>query len=717
MEGHRGLLLALIVNIFSIVHLVHAQNPEGFISLDCGLPAKESPYTESTTSLVFTSDANFISSGISTKLPKHDDYKPYNFLRYFPDGTRHCYDLSVKQGTNYLIRASFVYGNYDGRNIMPRFDLYIGPNIWAVVSELDLYSPEEEIIHMTKSTSLQICLVKTGPTTPFISTLELRPLRNDNYITQSGSLKLMQRMCMTETVSTLRYPDDVYDRLWYTDGIYETKAVKTALSVNSTNPFELPQVIIRSAATPVNSSEPITVEYGGYSSGDQVYLYLHFAEIQTLKASDNREFDIVWANNIKKLAYKPKVSQIDTLLNTSPNKCDNTFCKAFLVRTQRDLSINRLSGEVPEFLANMKSLSNINLSWNNLKGLIPPALEEKRKNGLKLKLPITKSEILTKKRRFTYSEVEAVTNKFERVIGEGGFGIVYHGHLNDTEQVAVKLLSHSSTQGYKQFKAEVELLLRVHHTNLVNLVGYCNEEDHLALVYEYAANGDLKQHLSGESSSAALNWASRLGIATETAQGLEYLHIGCEPPMIHRDVKTTNILLDEHFHAKLADFGLSRSFPVGVESHVSTNVAGTPGYLDPEYYRTNWLTEKSDVYSMGIVLLEIITNQPVIQQVREKPHIAEWVGLMLTKGDIKSIMDPKLNGEYDSSSVWKALELAMSCVNPSSGGRPTMSQVISELKECLIYENSRKEGRSEVDSKSSIELSTSFTAEVTPDAR
>jgi serine/threonine protein kinase len=343
--------------------------------------------------------------------------------------------------------------------------------------------------------------------------------------------------------------------------------------------------------------------------------------------------------------------------------------------------------------------------------------KKKKTSKVRHRLPITKSEILTKKRRFTYSEVEAVTNKFERVIGEGGFGIVYHGHLNDTEQVAVKLLSHSSTQGYKQFKAEVELLLRVHHTNLVNLVGYCNEEDHLALVYEYAANGDLKQHLSGESSSAALNWASRLGIATETAQGLEYLHIGCEPPMIHRDVKTTNILLDEHFHAKLADFGLSRSFQVGVESHVSTNVAGTPGYLDPEYYRTNWLTEKSDVYSMGIVLLEIITNQPVIQQVREKPHIAEWVGLMLTKGDIKSIMDPKLNGEYDSSSVWKALELAMSCVNPSSGGRPTMSQVISELKECLIYENSRKEGRSEVDSKSSIELSTSFTAEVTPDAR
>ncbi|EOA29445.1 hypothetical protein CARUB_v100250850mg, partial [Capsella rubella] len=437
-----------------------------------------------------------------------------------------------------------------------------------------------------------------------------------------------------------------------------------------------------------------------------------------------------------------------------------------------DLSSNSLSGEIPDFLANMKSLSTINLSWNKLKGVIPQSLRDKQNNGLKLNIegngnlchadkckssntkflvpvvasvaatllivvvlllsfvykkkktskvrnrsPITKSTILTKKRRFTYSEVEAVTNNFERVIGEGGFGIVYHGLLNDNEQVAVKVLSRSSTQGYKQFKAEVELLLRVHHTNLVNLVGYCNEEDHLALVYEYAANGDLKQHLSGASSSTVLNWVSRLGIAMETAQGLEYLHIGCEPPMIHRDVKTTNILLDEHLHAKLADFGLSRSFPIGVESHVSTNVAGTPGYLDPEYYRTNWLTEKSDVYSLGIVLLEIITNQPVIQQVREKPHIAEWVGLMLTKGDINSIMDPNLKGDYDSSSVWKALELAMSCVNPSSGGRPNMSQVISELKECLIYENSRKEGRSDIDSKSSIERSTSFTADVTPDAR
>lgn len=143
--------------------------------------------------------------------------------------------------------------------------------------------------------------------------------------------------------------------------------------------------------------------------------------------------------------------------------------------------------------------------------------------------------------------------------------------------------------------------MRVHHANLVNLVGYCSEGDHLALIYEFVPNGDLRQHLSG----------------------LEYLHSGCIPPMIHRDVKTTNILLDEQFKAKLANFGLSRSFPVGGESHVSTKVAGTPGYLDPEYYRTSRLTEKSDVYSFGIVLLEMITNEPVIDQARAKTHITQ----------------------------------------------------------------------------------------------
>ncbi|KAL1221570.1 putative receptor-like protein kinase [Cardamine amara subsp. amara] len=202
------------------------------------------------------------------------------------------------------------------------------------------------------------------------------------------------------------------------------------------------------------------------------------------------------------------------------------------------------------------------------------------------------------------------------------------------------------------------------------------------------SNGDLKDHLSVKHGNDVLKWSTRLRIAVDAALGLEYLHYGCRPPIVHRDVKSTNILLDDQFiMAKIADFGLSRSFQVGDESQASTVVAGTLGYLDPEYYRTCRLAEMSDVYSFGIVLLEIITNQHVIDQTREKAHISEWVALVLRGGDISSIVDPNLHGEYNPQSVWRVLELAMSCANPSSDKRPNMSQVVTDLKECITSEN------------------------------
>ncbi|XP_048621607.1 leucine-rich repeat receptor-like serine/threonine-protein kinase At2g14510 [Brassica napus] len=320
-----------------------------------------------------------------------------------------------------------------------------------------------------------------------------------------------------------------------------------------------------------------------------------------------------------------------------------------------------------------------------------------------------------KNRRFTYSEVKEMTNNFQVVLGKGGFGVVCHGYLNN-EHVAVKILSQSSTQGYNEFKTEVELLLRVHHVNLVSLIGYCDEGNDLALIYEYMGNGNLKERLSGKRRGSILNWSNRLKIAIESALGIEYLHIGCKPPMVHRDVKSTNILLGETFEAKLADFGLSRSFLVGSNTHVSTNVAGTIGYLDPEYYQKNWLTEESDVYSFGIVLLEIITGQPVIEQSREKPYIVEWAKSMLANGDIDSIMDPNLHRGYDKSSSWKALELAMSCINPSSTERPNMTRVAHELNECLeIYENLSKRSQ-DANSTNSMGHGTSFISD-TPSAR
>ncbi|XP_010470016.1 PREDICTED: probable LRR receptor-like serine/threonine-protein kinase At2g28960 [Camelina sativa] len=879
MEGHRQLLLVLLsFGAFALTHLAQAQSDQqGFISLDCGLPADLSPYTDSDTGLTFSSDVDFISSGLRGEAGDDNryDYRQYKDLRYFPDGIRNCYNLKVEQGINYLIRAGFGYGNYDGLDVYPKFDLHVGPNMWMAV-DLEFWN-DGEIIYMTKSNLLQICLVKTGPTIPMISTLELRPLRNDSYMTQFGPLDLIYRRAYTSnSTAVIRYPDDVFDRKWNRYDLSETD-VNTTLSVRSSSPFQVPEAVSRSGVTPKNVTTPLRIRLSLADDSDKVNVYFHFAEIQALRANDTREFDIELEDTIIKSAYSPTMLQLDTIYNVSPQKCSFGLCYLDLVRTPRstlpplinaieafkvldfpydetnpndvaamkdieaiyglkmiswqgdpcvpellrwedlkcsyanksappriisldlssrglkgviapafqnltelrklDLSNNSFTGGVPEFLASMKSLSNINLNWNDLTGPLPKVFHDKEKNGLKLtiqgnskfsddassksnnqkyvvpvvasvasvlivvavlililvfkkrrptqvdSLPTVQHElprrptIFTQTKRFKYSEVVTLTDNFERVLGEGGFGVVYHGSLSGTQPIAVKLLSQSSVQGYKEFKAEVELLLRVHHVNLVSLVGYCDEESHLALLYEYAPNGDLKQHLSGERGGSPLKWSSRLKIVVETAQGLEYLHTGCQPPMVHRDVKTTNILLDEHFQAKLADFGLSRSFPIGGETHVSTAVAGTPGYLDPEYYRTNRLNEKSDVYSFGIVLLEIITSRPVIQQTREKPHIAAWVGYMLTKGDIENVVDPRLNRDYEPTSVWKALEIAMSCVNPSSEKRPTMSQVTNELKQCLTLDNSKRGGKEDMGSRSSVEMSTSFTTEIIPKAR
>ncbi|KAM1077631.1 hypothetical protein ACFX2I_024804 [Malus domestica] len=263
----------------------------------------------------------------------------------------------------------------------------------------------------------------------------------------------------------------------------------------------------------------------------------------------------------------------------------------------RDLSNNNLTGPIPDFLSELPNL-NILLCEN-------PNLAEQVSCGLKKK----KQQHTSVTPVFTYSEIQKITNNFERILGQGGFGIVYHGCIGET-QVAVKILHHLRFKGLKNFvQRHVDVLVRVHHINLTTLVGYCNDKTNKGLVYEFMANGNLRTYLSvSDSSASVLTWEGRLQIAIDSAQGLEYLHYGCKPPIIHRDVKPLNILLNENFQAKISDFSLSRNFPTEDGSHISTRVARTPGYLAPEYYLSNRLNEKSDVYNFGVVLLEIITN-------------------------------------------------------------------------------------------------------------
>ncbi|XXG57246.1 hypothetical protein AAC387_Pa03g4454 [Persea americana] len=240
---------------------------------------------------------------------------------------------------------------------------------------------------------------------------------------------------------------------------------------------------------------------------------------------------------------------------------------------------------------------------------------------------------------FTYAEVLSITNNLQRCIGKGGFGTVYHGQMTNGTQVAVKLLSlqsiKSPSQGSKEFQNEVHLLMRVHHRNLVPFIGYCQEDGNMALIYEYMAQGHLGSHLS-DSNSNALSWDRRLRIALDVAQGLEYLHNGCKPPIIHRDVKTANILLNEKLEAKIGDFGLSKVFSDDF-THVSTAVKGTFGYLDPEYCNSNNLTEKSDVYSFGVVLLQLITGKPAIVRISasERRSLIDWAIPIVVEGDAR----------------------------------------------------------------------------------
>ncbi|KAF8715746.1 hypothetical protein HU200_026692 [Digitaria exilis] len=301
------------------------------------------------------------------------------------------------------------------------------------------------------------------------------------------------------------------------------------------------------------------------------------------------------------------------------------------------------------------------------------------------------SSLQLENRRFTYSEIEVITDKFKRVLGQGGFGKVYSGSLADGTQVAVKVRSQTSNQGVKEFLAEAQILTRIHHKNLVSMIGYCKDGQHMALVYEYMAEGTLQEHIAGNGiSGRCLTWMQRLRIALESAQGLEYLHKGCNPPLIHRDVKATNILLNEKLEAKIADFGLSKAFNHDNSTQFTINsLVGTPGYLDPEYYATRNPTTKSDVYSFGVVLLELVAGEPAIVRDPEPTNIIDWARRRLARGNIEGVVDARMRGDHDVNSVWKVAELALRCTVQPSSQRPAMADVVAQLQECLHLEAAR----------------------------
>ncbi|KAM6583345.1 hypothetical protein CsatB_010347 [Cannabis sativa] len=477
----------------------------------------------------------------------------------------------------------------------------------------------------------------------------------------------------------------------------------------------------------VKSTYQITRNWGGDPCGPRNFSW------EGLRCSNN--------------ASSPRVISLNLTSSRLRGNIASSISKLSLLEFL-DLSHNNLTGPMPKFLEDLKSLKLLNLKGNQLSGVVPTALLERSRDGLLtlsvdnrnlcssgsckkknnivapiigslacvvfilvvviivLKIQRRKKKrdaanaanakksgtLALKKSQYNHDEVVEITNNFEKEIGKGGFGAVYHGYMKDGTQVAVKKLSPLSSQGPREFQTEAELLMRIHHRNLASFVGYCDEHENLALIYEYMPNGNLKECLSDK--TLHLSWETRLRIAVDAAQGLEYLHHGCKPPIVHRDVKTANILLGENLDAKIADFGLSKVFTTdNNDTQAETAVMGTAGYLDPEYYRSQKLTEKSDVYSFGVVLLELITGQPAIIRSDETIHIIHWVNYKLEEDDITSVVDQRLQDNFDVNSLRKVLEVAMACTACHSEDRATMSYVLAELKQCLGVDFSREQER------------------------
>ncbi|KAF1871431.1 hypothetical protein Lal_00020224 [Lupinus albus] len=299
---------------------------------------------------------------------------------------------------------------------------------------------------------------------------------------------------------------------------------------------------------------------------------------------------------------------------------------------------------------------------------------------------------------FTFEELSAATGGFTQrnLLGQGGFGYVHKGLLPNGKEIAVKSLKSTGGQGDREFQAEVDTISRVHHRHLVSLVGYCISDTKKLLVYEFVPNKTLEYHLHGKG-RPVMDWGTRLKIAIGSAKGLAYLHEDCHPRIIHRDIKAANILIENNFEAKVSDFGLAK-FSQDTNTHVSTRVMGTFGYMAPEYASSGKLTDKSDVFSYGIMLLELITGRRPIDNTAEyeDQSLVDWARPVCVKaiesGNFEELVDPRLEGNYNIQELAHMVACASASVRHSAKRRPRMSQVVRVLEGDVSLEVLNHEG-------------------------
>ncbi|XP_076933604.1 calcium/calmodulin-regulated receptor-like kinase 2 [Bidens hawaiensis] len=349
-------------------------------------------------------------------------------------------------------------------------------------------------------------------------------------------------------------------------------------------------------------------------------------------------------------------------------KCANDHSASTLPIRQNGLDTSNILSE--------SFSSSVSVKVSTYPAKTPPLSKWNRHN----KEPLVSASGLP---RYSYKDIQKATKNFTTILGQGSFGPVYKATMPAGEVVAVKVLASDSKQGETEFQTEVSLLGRLHHRNLVNLVGYCVDKGQRMLIYEYMSNGSLASFLYNEE-KRALNWQERLQIALDISHGIEYLHDGAVPPVIHRDLKSANILLDHLIRAKVADFGLSKE---EVFDGRNSGLKGTYGYIDPVYISTNKFTMKSDIYSFGIILFELITA------IHPQQNLIDYVNLAGMSSDgIDEILDNKLAGECDPEDVRSLAHIAHRCLHKTPRKRPSIgevSQAIARLQQKrLVREDS-----------------------------
>uniref|UniRef100_A0A0D3H5R1 Protein kinase domain-containing protein n=1 Tax=Oryza barthii TaxID=65489 RepID=A0A0D3H5R1_9ORYZ len=817
-------LLVLVATLVLNTALHAAAQPADFLSIDCGLEANYSGYKDANTGIAYVSDEPYVDSGENHRIAADQESRwgdtNLRTLRSFPSGVRNCYTLPTRAGTRYLVRLSFVHGNYDGGGGWSTlsFDLYLGVDRWATVDK----DYAHEAVFVAWASWAPVCLINTGSGTPFVSVVELRPLDGALYpsvMANQSTARYMQPPSPLEEVPLVavglgggndlhngdaavvpgktwcwasRYPGDQFDRFWWQLGYSSPtwKNLSTVSAITQDSIYTVPLTIIQTAFEAVGNNTMLNITWQDQTPrGRGLKFFMYIADFQN---SQLRQFNVSF-NDVEPYQYSPPylttgvlynsgwsiatdgnynislvptaASKLPPMINAleiytlishdSPTTFPVDFETIMAIKLEYGIKKNWMGDPCfPEKFAwegvkcsNSSSNTARIISFFNSDGnmcnkpIIVPSPPGKRSNraatlAILIVVPATVIVVLVlvfliwrqkrnsnystedptrdrsnqlensleksqnhgdvlqivENRQFTYIELEKVTNKFENHIGQGGFGPVYYGCLEDNTEVAVKMRSELSSHGLDEFFAEVQNLTKVHHRNLVSLIGYCWERDHLALVYEYMAQGNICDRL----------------------RGLDYLHKGCRLPIIHRDVKTSNILLGKNLQAKIADFGLSKTYLSETQTHISVTPAGTAGYIDPEYYQTGRLTESSDVYSFGIVLLEIATGEPPI--ISGQGHIVQRVKNKIVAGDISLIADARLDGAYDVSSMWKVVDTALQCTVDVVAQRPTMATVVAQLKESLALEESREDSGF-MGSTSTVSDNTFSTSRFGPSAR